>query len=126
MKQLNRWSEHNVNSDYVTNSYIQDKFDKMLNLQSRLGDWEVIQPGRELLKEGELVKISRKREDIRYLILLTDCLLYTSYTGNLSLSSASLRVSYTIPLSHLQVRVSHHLAEFSMTSSVRSCTLRAR
>ena len=57
----------------TTTSYIQDKFDKMLKLQSRLGDWEVIQPGRELLKEGELVKISRKREDIRYLILLTDC-----------------------------------------------------
>ena len=108
---------------------MQEKFNAMLNLQSRLGDWEVIQPGRELLREGELVKISRKREDIRYLILLTDCLLYTSYTGNLSLSSASLRVSYTIPLSDLQVTIPHNQEQqtrFSITSSVRSCTLRAR
>ena len=101
----------------------------MLNLQSRLGDWEVIQPGRELLKEGELMKISRKKVDVRYFILMTDCLLYAAYTGNLSLSSASLRVSYTIPLCQLQIQVpagQDLQQEFSITSSVRSCTLRAR
>ena len=101
----------------------------MLNLQSRLGDWEVISPGRELVKEGELIKISRKREDLRYFILLTDCLLYATYTGNLSLSSASLRVSYTIPLNHLQIQLpldENSQNEFSITSSVRSCTLRRR
>ena len=32
----------------------------MLKLQSRVGDWELIKPGRELIKEGELSKISRK------------------------------------------------------------------
>ena len=33
---------------------LQDKFQRMLRLQSRLGDWELIRPGRELVKEGEL------------------------------------------------------------------------
>jgi hypothetical protein len=51
----------------------------MLKLQSRLGDWEFIRPGRELLKEGELQKISRKGVGPRYFVLLSDCLLYTSY-----------------------------------------------
>jgi hypothetical protein len=40
--------------------------------------------GRELLKEGELLKISRKGEVARYFILLNDCLLYTSYQVSLS------------------------------------------
>ena len=108
---------------------MQDKFQKMLDLQSRLGDWEVIRPGRELLKEGELMKISRKGIDTRYFILLTDCLLYSTYTGNLSLTSASLKVSYNIPLNHLQIQVPQSedfQNEFSITSNVRSCTLRAR
>jgi hypothetical protein len=35
--------------------------------------------GRELLKEGELLKISRKGEVARYFILLNDCILCTSY-----------------------------------------------
>ena len=37
-----------------------DKFQRMLSLQQRLGDWELVRPGRELLKEGMLQKISRK------------------------------------------------------------------
>ena len=38
----------------------------MLRLQSRVGDWELIKPGRELVKEGELHKISRKGVGSRY------------------------------------------------------------
>ena len=56
-----------------------DQFQKMLRLQSRVGDYELIQPSRELVKEGELMKISRNEVVPRYFILLSDCLLYTHY-----------------------------------------------
>ena len=102
----------------------------MLKLQSRLGDMELIRPGRDLIKEGELQKISRKGIGPRYFILLSDCLLYTTYTGSWTGdSSTSLRVSYKIPLSSLTVRVPPNTegyeTEFNITSPVRSCTLRA-
>ena len=43
----------------------------MLQLQSRLGDYfELIRPGRDLIKEGELQKVSRKGVGPRYFILL--------------------------------------------------------
>ena len=56
-----------------------EQFQKMLKLQSRIGEFELIQPGRELLKEGEIMKISRDEVVPRYFILLNDCLLYTHY-----------------------------------------------
>ena len=67
----------------------------MLKLQARLGDWEFIRPGRELLKEGELSKISRKGAGARYFVLLSDCLLYTSYTGSWAGDNTSLKVENT-------------------------------
>ena len=101
----------------------------MLKLQSRLGDWEFIRPGRELVKEGELSKISRKGVTSRYFALLSDCLLYCSYHGSWAGDNTSLKVSYTIPLNQLQVHVptaEDYQTEFSISSNVRSCTLRAR
>ena len=56
-----------------------DQFQRMLRLQARVGDYELIRPGRELVKEGELMKISRSEVVPRYFILLSDCLLYTHY-----------------------------------------------
>jgi len=106
-----------------------DKFQTMLKLQARLGDWEFIRPGRELLKEGELQKISRKGVGSRYFVLLSDCLLYTTYHGSWAGDSTSLKVSYTIPLNQLHVHVptaEDFQNEFSITSNVRSCTLRAK
>ena len=114
-----------------------EMFQKMLGLQSRLGDYQIILPGRELLKEGELMKISRKGTHSRYFVLLSDCLLYCSSTSsNLSLTGASLRVTYNIPLEHLKINLpnssdavtddSDEVSEFCITSNVRSCTLRAR
>ena len=105
-----------------------DKFRKMLRLQSRLGDLELIRPGRDLVKEGELQKMSRKGVGPRYFVLMSDCLLYCTYAGSWSGDSTSLRVTYKIPLSALQVRVTstaEHENEFNITSPVRSCTLRA-
>ena len=67
----------------------------MLKLQSRLGDWEFIRPGRDLVKEGELQKISRKGVTSRYFALLSDCLLYCSYQGSWAGDSTSLKVSHS-------------------------------
>merc|ERR1719410_1778743 len=106
-----------------------DKFQTMLKLQSRLGDWEFIRPGRDLVKEGELQKISRKGVTSRYFALLSDCLLYCSYQGSWAGDSTSLKVGYTIPLNQLHVHVptaEDFQNEFSITSNVRSCTLKAR
>jgi len=106
-----------------------DKFQAMLRLQSRLGDWEFIRPGRDLLKEGELQKINRKGVTSRYFALLSDCLLYCSYQGSWAGDNTGLKVGYTIPLNQVQVQVptaEDYQNEFSITSNVRSCTLRAR
>ena len=113
----------------------------MLQLQSRLGDYfELIRPGRDLIKEGELQKLSRKGVGPRYFILLSDCLLYTTYSGSWSgADTTSLRVSYQIPLSTLQVRLPSNVpvnmteadggeemsTEFQLTSPIRSFTVRA-
>ena len=109
----------------------------MLQLQSRLGDYfELIRPGRDLIKEGELQKVSRKGVGPRYFILLSDCLLYTTYSGSWSgTDTTSLRVSYQIPLSTLCVRLppnnsigssSEEMAtELHLTSTVRSFCVRA-
>jgi len=97
-------------------------------LQSRLGDFELIKPGRELVKEGELQKISRKEVVPRYFILLSDCLLYTTYHGTWVDGSTSLKVSYVIMLNQLRISVPQSEAfqtEFSITSNVRSVTVRA-
>ena len=67
----------------------------MLKLQSRLGDWEFIRPGRDLVKEGELQKISRKGVTSRYFALLSDCLLYCSYQGSWAGDSTSLKVGHS-------------------------------
>ena len=108
----------------------QENFRRMMKLQSRLGDSiELIRPGRQLIKEGELLKISRKGLDPRYFILLSDCLLYTAYSGNLASDVSALKLSYKIPLTSLRVKASSRADdfqnEFSITSTVRSCTLRA-
>jgi len=51
--------------------------------------------------------------------------LYTAYTG----SSNTLKVSYKIPLTSLDVKASYNIeefqTEFSITSPIRSCTLKA-
>ena len=67
---------------------------------------------------------------IRYLILLSDCLLYTYYSGAWVDDNTGLRVGYTIPIGDLRVRgpsPDHPFpTEFYITSSVNSFIIRAR
>ena len=119
----------------ITLSYFlflpQEGFQQLLHLQSRLGDFELIRPGRELVREGELMKISRKEVVPRYFILMSDCLLYCSHYGAGAWvdDNSGLRVSYVIMLNHLKVTVptaETFQTEFSITSNVRSVTVRTR
>lgn len=55
-----------------------------MRLQSRLGNCEIIKPGRYIIKEGELDKVSRKIVQPRYFILVLNispqlCTLQSSF-----------------------------------------------
>ena len=53
-----------------------ENFKQLLQLQQRFDNFnDLIKPGRRLIKEGIVIKKSRKFEDQRYLILLSDSLI---------------------------------------------------
>ncbi|GLG97346.1 Uncharacterized protein GBIM_04120 [Gryllus bimaculatus] len=104
-----------------------DHLSVLLQLQSQLGNYEIIKPGRKLLKDGELHKLSRKERQPRYFILLNDCLLYTSYYG--SGPSSGLKVNSEMSLGGMKVTIPQaedYHNEFSIITSTRSFTLSAR
>ncbi|XP_050425561.1 FYVE, RhoGEF and PH domain-containing protein 6-like [Adelges cooleyi] len=102
-----------------------DCLSKLLQIQSQLGNYEIIKPGRELVKEGELYKLSRKDMQLRYFILLNDCFLYTSYYGTVT----GLKLNYELPLSGMKVFLpltDDYYNEFNIITITRSFTLRAQ
>ncbi|PSN49832.1 hypothetical protein C0J52_08843, partial [Blattella germanica] len=104
-----------------------DHLSKLLQLQSQLGNYEIIKPGRIFLKDGELFKLSRKGMQPRYFILLNDCLLYTSYYG--TVQSSGLKVNYELPLFTMKVSTPQsedYRNEFNIISVRRSFTLCAK
>lgn len=57
----------------------EDYIQKLMDIQySLIGEFEVIKPGRKLVKMGELQKLSRKEMQPRVFILFNDTLLYTT------------------------------------------------
>lgn len=48
----------------------QNHFNKLLQIQARLSNYEIIKPGREFVKAGELFKLCRKEMQLRYFILV--------------------------------------------------------
>jgi len=96
---------------------------KMLDLQSRLGDdFKLIEPGRELLKEGELVNNTRDG-GAPYLILLSDCLLYTKYQGRGK--TPRLKVIHSFNLDTVTLCVlNEEFMEFSIVSNIHIVTMR--
>ncbi|XP_056138431.1 FYVE, RhoGEF and PH domain-containing protein 6-like [Lampris incognitus] len=77
-----------------------DNFQKLIQVQCSLnGHHEIVQPGRVFLKEGVLMKLSRKVMQPRMFFLFNDTLLYTTpvqsgqYKLNNMLSLAGMRVS---------------------------------
>ncbi|KAK2867513.1 hypothetical protein Q8A67_025630 [Cirrhinus molitorella] len=68
----------------------EDNSQKLYEVQCRLtGNHEIVQPGRVFLKEGILMKLSRKGMQPRMFFLLNDSLLYTTpvATGNFKLNN---------------------------------------
>ena len=101
-----------------------DNFKRLLRLQSRLGETDLVQANRVLIREGEISKICRAGVSQRYLVLCNDCLIYAKIS-----SSTSLKAAYKIPLSTLQVSLAANAGEFPLDfdikSPVRSCTFQA-
>jgi len=110
---------------------IDDQVSELLSLQRRLYSSdgvqpELIKPGRQLLKQGELLKLSRKGSQPRYFVLLSDGLLYTSYSSS---GAAMLRLNTELPLEGMRVTgplADDFRAEFTIRATQRSFTLRAR
>ncbi|XP_031439212.1 FYVE, RhoGEF and PH domain-containing protein 6 [Clupea harengus] len=77
-----------------------DNFQKLMQIQYSLnGHHEIVQPGRVFLKEGTLMKLSRKIMQPRMFFLFNDAVLYTTpvqsgqYKLNCMLSLAGMKVS---------------------------------
>ncbi|XP_068611570.1 FYVE, RhoGEF and PH domain-containing protein 6-like [Brachionichthys hirsutus] len=77
-----------------------DNFQKLMHIQYSLnGHHEIVQPGRVFLKEGTLMKLSRKGMQPRMFFLFNDALMYTTpvqsgqYKLNSALSLAGMKVS---------------------------------
>ncbi|XP_034019036.1 FYVE, RhoGEF and PH domain-containing protein 6 isoform X2 [Thalassophryne amazonica] len=77
-----------------------DNFQKLMQIQYSLnGHHEIVQPGRVFLKEGTLMKLSRKVMQPRMFFLFNDALMYTTpvqsgqYKLNCILSLAGMKVS---------------------------------
>ncbi|KAL2093554.1 hypothetical protein ACEWY4_010866 [Coilia grayii] len=77
-----------------------DNFQKLIQVQCRLtGHHEIVQPGRVFLKEGILMKLSRKVMQPRMFFLFNDALLYTTpiqsgqFKFNNMLSLAGMKVT---------------------------------
>ncbi|XP_038069221.1 FYVE, RhoGEF and PH domain-containing protein 1-like [Patiria miniata] len=103
-----------------------DNLDKLLQLQQSLvGNHELVRPGRVFIKEGDLLKLSRKVPQTRRFYLLSDILLYTTpflltpgqynYKLHNVLSLAGMRVS--------KPAQEDYKNEFSIISVQRSFTL---
>ena len=60
---------------------IQVKLERLLLLQKRLGKQDLVRPGRELVREGEVELEELGQKEARHLVLLSDCLLCCSYKG---------------------------------------------
>ncbi|XP_041348475.1 FYVE, RhoGEF and PH domain-containing protein 6-like [Gigantopelta aegis] len=104
-----------------------DEMHQMMEIQHLLiGQFEVIQPGRSLLKKGELMKMSRKEQQPRMFFLFTDVLLYTTPTAT------GYRLNNILPLIGMKVGASdkptpdEYGNEFSILSVQRSFTVSAR
>ena len=78
----------------------QDNFRKLFQLQTRLGENDLIKPNRVLVKEGDIYKISRNAVNYRYLVLFNDCIIYAKKNA-----TGDLRVSQNIPLTAAKAKV---------------------
>uniref|UniRef100_A0A8C6LH36 FYVE, RhoGEF and PH domain containing 6 n=1 Tax=Nothobranchius furzeri TaxID=105023 RepID=A0A8C6LH36_NOTFU len=77
-----------------------DNFQKLMQIQYSLnGQQEIVQPGRVFLKEGTLMKLSRKVMQPRMFFLFNDALMYTT-----PVQSAQYKLNSVLSLAGMKVR----------------------
>nr|XP_056703255.1 FYVE, RhoGEF and PH domain-containing protein 6 [Euleptes europaea] len=101
-----------------------DNFQKLMQIQYSLnGHHEIVQPGRIFLKEGTLMKLSRKIMQPRMFFLFNDALLYTT-----PVQSGMYKLNNMLSLAGMKVRKPTHEAyqnELNIESVQRSFILSA-
>ncbi|XP_064632195.1 titin-like isoform X2 [Lineus longissimus] len=103
-----------------------DNFQKLLEVQNSLhGNFEVVKPGRTLIKMGILQKLSRKEAQPRMLFLFNDVLLYTTpiVTGK------EYKLNHVLSLAGMKAckpTQEEFQNEFSVISIQRSFTISAK
>ncbi|KAF2364295.1 Dbl (DH) domain [Trinorchestia longiramus] len=111
---------------------IEDKVSELLSLQRRIyrtadsSQPELLKPGREVLKQGELMKLSRRGMQPRYFALLSDVMLYASYSSG---GNGMLKVNTELPLEGMAVSkplADDFKAELTIRATQRSFTVQAR
>ncbi|KAL5014547.1 hypothetical protein ScPMuIL_008817 [Solemya velum] len=103
-------------ADHVNESMRQgDTVQKMLEVQQTLvGQFEVVKPGRVLIRKGELMKCSRKEKQPRMFFLFSDVLLYTTPV------TAGYKVNTDLPLAGMKLKAQMEDEETSPTQSTKS------
>lgn len=100
-----------------------DGLNKLLKIQSLLskGSPDLVKPGRLLIKEGELKKLSRREDQPRHFLLCNDCLMYFTLQ-----QTGSLKLNHEILLEGMSVHANPQFEnEFNIISKTRSIVVRA-
>ncbi|CAH1784124.1 unnamed protein product [Owenia fusiformis] len=100
-----------------------EHFQKLLEIQNSIeGQFEVIKPGRLLIKQGVLLKLSRKEMQQRNFFLFNDVLLYTTPL------TMGYKLNHVLPLTGMKVSKpaqEDFANEFSIYSTQRSFSISA-
>lgn len=105
----------------------QENMDRIIELHKSLvgGNPELVKPGRRLLKEGILLKMSKrgKKARQRYLILMSDIIVYCKMTGALFGEANSLRCSCVFPLRKCSIQHTPSEKSFQIICNPNTITL---
>ncbi|XP_077607711.1 FYVE, RhoGEF and PH domain-containing protein 5 isoform X2 [Crocuta crocuta] len=107
-----------------------ENLQKLVHIEHSVrGQGDLLQPGREFLKEGTLMKVTGKSRRPRHLFLMSDVLLYTypqkdgKYRLKNTLSVASMKVSRPV-MEKVPYALKIETSQFCLTLSASSCAER--
>uniref|UniRef100_A0A8W4FPT8 FYVE, RhoGEF and PH domain containing 5 n=1 Tax=Sus scrofa TaxID=9823 RepID=A0A8W4FPT8_PIG len=111
-------------------SHLQENLQKLVHIEHSVrGQGDLLQPGREFLKEGTLMKVTGKNRRPRHLFLMSDVLLYTypqkdgKYRLKNTLAVASMKVSRPV-MEKVPYALKIETSESCLTLSASSCAER--
>ncbi|KAM6216144.1 FYVE, RhoGEF and PH domain-containing protein 5 [Rhynchocyon petersi] len=118
-------------TDRVNDSMEQgENLQKLVHIEHSVqGQVDLLQPGREFLKEGTLMKVTRKNRHPRHLFLMSDVLLYTypqkdgKYRLKNTLAMASVKVTRPV-MEKVPYALRIETSESCLTLSASSCAER--